>query len=47
MSLASHFSMIGLNRLIHNLTQALPNMKLKKVMPGLPQALYYYQSSPR
>ena len=29
-SLASNFSMIGLNRLIHDLTQALPNMKLKK-----------------
>ena len=29
-SLASNFSMIGLNRLIHDLTQALPDMKLKK-----------------
>jgi hypothetical protein len=26
--------MIGLNRLIHDLTRALPNMKLKKLMPG-------------
>ena len=47
-SLASNFSMIGLNRLIHDLTQALPNIKLKKKSCQDPaQALYYYQSSTR
>ena len=37
------FFMIGLNRLIHDLTQALPNMKLKKELCQDPaQGLYYY-----
>ena len=34
--------MIGLNKLIHDLTQALPNMKLKKVMPGPRAGVYIY-----